>query len=84
MPSLGWNREKGTDTGDEIKVPKRRNLRTGTTKRGTLSGIPRKRGKKAGIQVIQQERKGRLRAVKGVPQGCTGGEGWAGCGARAI
>ena len=36
MSSLGWNREKGIDTGDEIKVPKRRNLRTGTTKRSTF------------------------------------------------
>lgn len=47
MPTLGWNREKGIATGDEIKVLKGRNLKPETTK--TLSGTYTKCGENIGI-----------------------------------
>ena len=55
MPTLGWDREKGRAIGDEIKVPKGRNLKPETIKGKTLSRIYMiymKRGENVGIQVI--------------------------------
>lgn len=52
MPTLGWNREEGIATGDEIKGLKGRNLKPETTKRKTLSGTYTKRGENIGIWVI--------------------------------
>ena len=45
MPTLGWNREKGIATADEVKVLKGRNLKPETTKRKTLQGHTRNVGR---------------------------------------